>query len=232
MILFYSNLISGNTAVLEAEEFHHCFKVLRHQEGDTIHISDGKGKQAIAQISKIRKREAELIVESISEAKPKTSITTIAVAPPKYMARWEWLIEKTVEIGVDRLIPLVTAHTERPKVNVERSEKILRSAAMQSLRPFHPSLSPLTNFKALMAELHVDTDCYLAHYSDSNPFLTKLERKNPNSIILIGPEGDFTKEEMEIAISKGFVECNISSHRLRTETAAMVSMSMIKSMGY
>ncbi len=137
MILFYSNQISDNTAVLEAEEFHHCCKVLRHQEGDTIHIADGKGKQAVAQISKIRKREAELIVESITEAKPITTSTTLAVAPPKNRARWEWLIEKTVEIGVDRLIPLITARTERPKINVERSEKILRSAAMQSLRPFH-----------------------------------------------------------------------------------------------
>ena len=232
MILFFSKDLSNSDALLEEDEFHHCCKVLRHKTGDQIVVTDGKGSRAEATITSISKRAAQLGLSNLSHTPAKETHITLAVSPPKNRARWEWLIEKAVELGADTIIPLKTQRSERQKINLERSRKIMRSAALQSLRAYHPQLEESLPFSSLLEETRPDTDKYLAHYLSTNSNLTALDRKNLQAIILIGPEGDFTEEEVLAAQTKGYITCNISTHRLRTETAAIAVVDQLKVLGY
>lgn len=232
MIQFYSSYIADNMAILEEDEFQHCCKVLRHKVGDEISISNGKGKLARAVITAVKKRTAELELLSQSTVTPKKTKTTLAIAPPKNRARWEWLLEKSVEIGVDEIIPMLTARTERSKINEDRSNKIIRSAALQSLRNFHPQLAPMLKYDKTLNSVSDSTNGFIAHYDINNLLLTTVQKTQESAVIMIGPEGDFTDSELELAQSKGMTEVNISSHRLRTETAALVGVTMLKSLGY
>jgi len=232
MIQFYSSDISQGKAQLEEDEFHHCCKVLRHKVGDEIPITNGKGTTAKAIITLINKRTADLDVLSKSQAANKLTSSTLAIAPPKNRARWEWLIEKAVEIGVDQIIPLKTTRTERAKINIERSEKIMRSAALQSLRAHHPDLTSLVSFEQFMQNLPEKFDRYIAHFQPDNHKLQAVQKQQSSAFIIIGPEGDFTEDELQHSKEQNIVEVNISAHRLRTETAAIVGVTLLKSLGY
>lgn len=227
MILFYCNDLSENEAILEADEYHHCCKVLRHKIGDTINVTDGKGRFAKAILTSITKNHASLSLSQIKTSEKPSHKFTLSVAPPKNRTRWEWLIEKTVEIGVTDIIPIVTKRSERQKLNTERTLKILRSAALQSMRPFHPTLHPSQKLDKLLNSDFTSYNNFIASYSDSNPFLSSLTLGQAQSIILIGPEGDFTEEELHAATEQGFTAVNISKNRLRTETAAMVAVAQL-----
>ena len=228
MILFYANEITDTSALLEQDEYHHCCKVLRHKEGDVINITDGNGKRAKAVIDKVSKREAMLSITEQQFIEPSNNEIILVVAPPKNRSRWEWLIEKSVEIGVTEIIPLVTARSERQKVNQERSQKIMRSAALQSMRPYHPRLSPMMNFKSIIDnESYADKMRFLASFSAENSQLLDHRSTAKKALIMIGPEGDFTTEEITIAKQQGMTTVNISSNRLRTETAAIVAVTLL-----
>ena len=231
MILFYCKDLSGDSAILEEDEFQHCIKVLRHKIGDTIYLSDGKGTKAIATMSEITKRAATLVIDN-KELKDETNGGIhLYVAPPKNRNRWEWLLEKSVELGVDTITALSTARTERSKINTERTNKIIRSAALQSLRPFHPSYQGHLTMTQLLDQTS-NSDKYLAHYAEVHPHLAQLKPVSSSVNILIGPEGDFTSGEIEQCINSSYQGVNISSNRLRTETAAITVISILKSIGY
>ena len=232
MIQFFAYEMDATTALLQEDEFHHCIKVLRHQMGDIISISDGKGLSGKALIDKITKREAYLKVLEVTQHAPKDYTLTLVVAPPKNRSRWEWLVEKSVEIGVTDIIPLITQRSERQKVNLTRSSKVLRSAALQSLRPFHPTLHELQQFDKIIdvQSSSVNTVNYIAHYQEENQSLYQLQESSTSACILIGPEGDFTQSEIEAANQKGFLSINISDNRLRTETAAIVACTLLARM--
>jgi len=134
MILFFVNDISTLKSTLEEDEFQHCCKVLRHKVHDVINITNGQGVFALARIEKVNKRNAELHIISKEVKTATRHKKVLAVAPPKNRGRWEWLLEKSVEIGVDVIIPMATGNSERVKLNIERSKKIIRSAALQSKR--------------------------------------------------------------------------------------------------
>ncbi len=228
MIQFYVHTIDSNNALLQADEFHHCIKVLRHQVGDTIPISNGKGLTASAQIDKIKKQEAHLKVLDVTEHAPKDYTLILAVAPPKTRARWEWLVEKSVEIGVTDIMPLITQRSERQKVNLERSRKVLRSAALQSLRPYHPVIHELIHYDKVISQITANhTTNYIASYRLEHKNLYTLNEESPHSSILIGPEGDFTESEIKLALEAGYIPVNISHNRLRTETAAIVACTIM-----
>lgn len=232
MILFYTHEISDTTAILEQDEYHHCCKVLRHKEGDTINITDGKGTKATAIIEKVSKREALLTITEQQFVEQTESEIILAIAPPKNRSRWEWLIEKSVEIGVTEIIPLVTARSERQKTNQERSQKIMRSAALQSLRPYHPSIGPGMTFKSIMDnDNYTDKTGFLASYSPGNSHLLDYRSKVTKALVMIGPEGDFTSEEIAMAQENGMTTVNISTSRLRTETAAIVAVTLLAKNG-
>lgn len=232
MILFYSQDLSLSTALLEEDEYHHCCKVLRHKVGDEITVTNGAGTTAKALIKEISKKKATLELLEKIEFQKKEGKITLAVSPPKNRARWEWLLEKAVELGVARIIPMTTQRTERSRINLERSRKIMRSAALQSLRHFHPQIEENISFLNLMKGYKQSSDKYVAHYNKDNLNLLSSIKNNEQSIILVGPEGDFTDDEMAIALKNGYKSVNISSHRLRTETAAIIVVDQLKGLGY
>ena len=231
MILFFCKDLSGDSALLEEDEFQHCIKVLRHKVGDTINLSDGAGTKALAILTDIKKRAATLSINNKQLSSPKPGKIHLYVAPPKNRTRWEWLLEKSVELGVDQITALNTSRTERSKINTDRTNKIIRSAALQSLRNFHPSYEGQLPF-AKLVDLSSSSDKYLAHYAEHHPQLSELSASASSVDILIGPEGDFTPKEIRFCIDSGYKGVNISGNRLRTETAAITVISILKSIGY
>ncbi len=228
MIIFYTPNISEEGAVLQEDEYVHCCRVLRRKVGDTLIITDGKGKRATAQIKEISKQSALLSVSDIEITPHPSKHIILAVAPPKNRNRWEWLVEKTVEIGADRIIPIQTMHSERPRINHERTQKIVRSAALQSMRSHHPVLSELISLKKLIRDPDLaEMTKFIAHYNEQNTGLKPATIMNQQGLILIGPEGDFSEEERELCKQNNFTEVNLSHNRLRTETAAIVAVTKL-----
>lgn len=228
MIIFFVSDISPTNCFLEEDEFQHCIKVLRHKENDVIHITNGQGFFAKARIQKIKKRIAELVVISQEELHDYDSKVFLCVSPPKNRSRWELLLEKSVEIGVNTIVPMTSGNSERVKFNIERSQKIMRSAALQSKRIIHPNIEEITTFdKIISNKKYKEFNKFIAHYGDGNLHLKNINLKASSSIVLIGPEGDFRKEEITKALDQNFKLVNISNNRLRTETAALVAVNFL-----
>ncbi|NNE25814.1 MAG: 16S rRNA (uracil(1498)-N(3))-methyltransferase [Saprospiraceae bacterium] len=231
MILFYTSDIDNNEALLEEDEFQHCCKVLRHREGDVIHITNGQGIFAQARIEHIHKRHASLNIIHQTSRERKSIFIELAVAPPKTKSRWEWLLEKTVEVGVDKISPIITSNIERKKINLDRNRKIIRSAALQSKRITHPEMSEIISLEKYLAFPEVQTaDKFLCHFDDTNLFLNKAEYSSNHLIVFVGPEGDFNDQELSLLKQYKCQEVNISKNRLRTETAAIVAISQVSAL--
>lgn len=228
MILFYVNDLENENVFLEEDEYTHCCKVLRKKVGDQINVTDGKGLSAIATIIEVHKKKALLNIDSTQTHKRIESYLTIALAPPKNRSRWEWFLEKSIEIGADNIIPMRTKNSERVKINIERSHKIIRSAALQSLRYFHPQVTEVTNFEKVVENCDGNSfQKFVAHFKEGNEHLKDCKSLHNQKVILIGPEGDFTPEELSQLAQNNFQEVNISANRLRTETAGLVALNLL-----
>lgn len=232
MIRFFVNNLTGDEAILTEEEYHHCIKVLRHRVGDDISVTDGKGTTAKAKITQMSKSEAHLLLSDKDLSPPTHKAIHLHVAPPKNRSRWEWLVEKSCELGVSSLTALVTERTERARINEERTHKIMRSAALQCLRPYHPEYKGSAPLNEVLLSSTEVQDRYLAHYRESNPALASLKPNHQECTILIGPEGDFSKAEISQCLDTGYHCVNLSHNRLRTETAAITVVHTLKLMGY
>ena len=231
MIVYYIQNLDESTAILEEDEFVHCIKVLRHKVGDIIQVADGKGVFAEAIIRSISKKTADLEILGKEYHKPSDTKLILAVAPPKSKNRWDFLLEKIVETGVDLIIPISTQNSERSRVNSERAKKIIRSAALQSKRAYHPVISETKSFKELIEEYEQkDATKLIAHYNEEHGHMMDLEIPHGSVLIIIGPEGDFSNQEYEMALQSNFVPVNISVYRLRTETAAIVSVNNLSTL--
>lgn len=227
MQLFYAYQILENTAFLDAEESRHCTKTLRKSEGDVITIIDGRGGFYRAVIKKISKKSCELdLQEELFLGNKRDYYLHIAIAPTKNINRLEWFLEKTTEIGIDEITPILCQRSERKVVKNERLEKIILSAAKQSLKAKLPKLNTLTKFKDLVQE-NKQAFKAIAHCNSlgENPLLPlKIAvSKQKDILILIGPEGDFSLEEVVLAKENGFEEISLGTSRLRTETAGIVA---------
>ncbi len=231
MILFYAKNLSGSQALLEEDEYQHCIKVLRHKSGDTIELTDGAGTRAQGTITDIKKREALISLGQKTHTEASAGQIHLYVAPPKNRTRWEWLLEKSVELGVDTITALSTARTERSRINEDRTHKIIRSAAMQSLRPYHPRYKGQITLPKLTSEA-TQSDKYIAHYAPAHPQLYDLRPSHQQVQILVGPEGDFSPEELQLCQNVGYLPVNISDYRLRTETAAITTITILKTIRF
>ena len=223
MALFYvPNLASGN--VLPEEESQHAVKVLRLQVGDAIVVVDGVGGFYNARITDPHHKHCGFeITETILEYGKRDYKLHIAIAPTKNIERLEWFIEKATEIGIDEITPVICRFSERKVVKEERLEKIIVSAAKQSVKAYFPQLNPLCTFDELM-KTHLASQKFIAHCYEEDKRLLQTEiTKSSDVLILIGPEGDFSKEEVQKAISLGFVPVSLGESRLRTETAGVVA---------
>ena len=211
-------------AELPEEEAQHCIRVLRLTTGDEITLTDGKGCFYRAEISAAtNKRCMVTILETSGQDPLWEGHLHIAMGPTKNMDRNEWFAEKATEIGMDELTFLNCRYSERKVIKTERIEKILVSAMKQSLKARLPKLNPMIDFDKFI-EQKFDGQKFIAHcYEGEKPLLKDVFKRGEDALVLIGPEGDFSEEEVKKALDKGFVPISLGKSRLRTETAALVA---------
>lgn len=223
MHVFYTPDIRTK-AELPEEEAQHCIRVLRLTTGDEITLTDGKGNFYRAEISATsNKRCLVNIIETVYQQPLWPCHLHIAMAPTKNMDRNEWFAEKATEIGFDELTFLNCRFSERKVIKTERIEKILVSAMKQSLKARLPQLNEMTDFDKFIAR-DFNGQKFIAHcYEGEKPLLRDALHKGEDALVLIGPEGDFSEEEVKKATEKGFIPISLGKSRLRTETAALVA---------
>jgi len=227
VIFFAPQILTDNT--LPEEESAHCIKVLRKKEGDLILITDGLGNFFDAQIEDAHPKHCKVtILETIKQIKPWNSRIHIAFAPTKNMDRNEWFAEKATEIGIDRITPLLCRYSERREIKLPRLQKILVSAMKQSQKAYLPELDSMTVFNDFIKQ-PFEGQKFIAHcYPGEKKLLKEIYTKGENVLILIGPEGDFSEKEVEMALKNGFESISLGESRLRTETAALVACNTIQ----
>lgn len=230
MQLFYAPDMTLPQYKLSSEEAKHAIKVLRLGVGDMLHITDGRGNLHHCRVTEITNHNCTVAVEStVAEFEKRGYNLTMAVAPTKNIDRFEWFLEKATEIGVDTFIALESAHSERRVVKPEREQKVITSAVKQSLKAYHPQFEDMTPFKKLVTQ-HFDGRKFIAHCGQAvveKKYLASTLLVGENALILIGPEGDFSPEEVRLAVENGFEEITLGTQRLRTETAAVMAVAMV-----
>jgi len=224
MHIFYTPELSGNTYTLNETESKHCIRVLRLDKGDEITLVDGRGGFFTAEIADPNpKRCAVNVVESQQNFGLRNFRVHIAIAPTKNIERIEWFLEKATEIGISRITPLLCRYSERKEIKTERLEKVMVSAMKQSRKAYLPQLDELTKFSEFVRR-PFDGQKFIAHCEEQHRELLKsLVVPTQNYLILIGPEGDFSSEEIELALKEGFQPVSLGDSRLRTETAGVVA---------
>ena len=231
MQLFYAPDLTTPLYTLGEEESKHCIRVLRLQCGGRIHITDGRGNLFCCEITDDNPRRCTVRVVSAETGFEKLPYAlTMAVAPTKNSERFEWFLEKATEVGVTAVVPLETEHSERRVFKPERAGKVITAAMKQSLKAYRPELHPLTPFREAAAR-PFDGRKFIAHCAPAlSPagkiYLPATLRKGEAALVFIGPEGDFSAEEIAFACANGFEEITLGRQRLRTETAAVVATVM------
>lgn len=223
MSLFYVPDIAGSWELTQ-EEAAHAIRVLRLQVGDKLDITDGAGSLYPTSVASIQGKHCYVEpVEAVRVPKNWSGMLHIAIAPTKNMDRIEWFAEKATEIGLDELTFLNCRFSERKVVKPERVERIVVSAMKQSLKYSKPVVGDMVDFKRFIAAERKGAK-FIAHCYDSERVLLKdILVPGEDATVLIGPEGDFSPEEVELAIKAGYRPVSLGSSRLRTETAALVA---------
>ena len=221
MQLFYCPEILENSYYLNSEESKHCIKVLRKNEGDLINLIDGSGGfyEVKLTIASQKKVHFEIVKSWKEEARDYK--LHIAIAPTKNNDRLEWFLEKATEIGIDEITPIICHHSERKVVKEERLKKIILSATKQSLKAKIPKLNSAISFKEFCS-IKQEADCFIAHceLQEKTSFKSVIAK---NALVLIGPEGDFSNQEIDLALANNFTPISLGNSRLRTETAGLVA---------
>lgn len=223
MIQFYAPDILLNPELPESESMH-CSRVLRMKNGDEIFVTDGKGSRYRCLILNSHTSHTSLSVISQEKLEAeKNYYLTLAVAPTKNADRMEWMVEKAVEIGVDKIVLLKCERSERKYQKTERLKKIMIAAMKQSLSLFLPEITELTDYKDFICSCSKDSQKFFGYCSKDFPLkdFTKECKAGGEVIVMIGPEGDFTFEEVDKAIKYNFIPVTFGNKRLRTETAGV-----------
>lgn len=224
MIIFYAPDIEA-TLTLPESDSRHAVRVLRMEAGEEITVIDGRGNSFRCRLLDTHPKHAAV---AIVDRRPMPLCwqqqLTVAVAPTKHLDRMEWLVEKLTEVGVNRIVPLLSKRSERKEIKVERLEKIAVAAMKQSLKAVLPVIEPMTPVKKFIAECPT-AQRFIAHCDDNSDrrLLARLYRCRTDAAIMIGPEGDFAPDEVEAALSAGWNPVTLGDNRLRTETAALVA---------
>jgi 16S rRNA (uracil1498-N3)-methyltransferase len=223
MHLFHCPDLTTDMVQLPEEEAHHAASVLRLKVGENIGLLDGKGQRAEASIVEITKRGVLAHIHArVLHPAERVARIHLAVAPTKQMDRYEWFVEKAVEIGVDRITPLMTERTERTRLRIDRLERVAVSAMKQSQRSWLPRIDEPTTLKDLLQEELPDQRSFGWCEGQHAPLMTAYA-PSEHVVLLIGPEGDFTGEEAELLRKQGFRAVGLGGARLRTETAALAA---------
>jgi len=210
---------------LSAEESNHAIRVLRLTTGQTIGIMDGKGSYYRARITVPNKKQVHFEIETTFVQNPPQNNLHIAIAPTKSMDRFFFFLEKAIEIGVQQITPLLTSHSERKKINDEKIQKQAIGAMKQSGQLYQPVIDPLTSINDFLEADHSEFQRFIAHCEEDKAKIAFKDtfQIDKNILILIGPEGDFTPEEINLAIANNFRPVSLGESRLRTETAGIVA---------
>lgn len=224
---FFATDITTENVLLNEEEAHHCLQVLRAKDGEIIEIVNGKGDLWEAQLHIVSKKNHYIqILEQKISNELNTAKCSMAVALTKNVDRIEWLVEKATEIGLVNFYPIITHRTERKQLRLDRLEKIALAAMKQSQRLWRPKIFEPLPFEKFI-NLPLETNRYFGHCEDHLPknSLSEVYKKDSQALMMIGPEGDFTEEEIKMALEKDFQAVSIGDTRLRVETAAIAACS-------
>ncbi|MEZ5055990.1 MAG: RsmE family RNA methyltransferase [Saprospiraceae bacterium] len=224
MQVFFTYKIEGDLAFFDENETKHCLQVLRHQMGDHISFMDGSGHLMKGKIVEAGKRSMLVSIEETTKIPGRNYQLDVAIAPPKSIDRFEFFLEKATEIGIDNIFPIFTEHSERTKLRIDRCEKVLLAATKQCMTPNLPLiLEPVKFSSFLKGEINYD-QLFIGFCGEEGlPMLAKEIKPNTKSLMLIGPEGDFSPSEFEAALKNGFKGVSLGTTRLRTETAAIMA---------
>jgi 16S rRNA (uracil1498-N3)-methyltransferase len=234
MHIFYTpDVLSNEYYYLSEEESKHCTKVLRLKENDCIFLVDGKGGFYKAAISAISGKKCLLRIEETQKEFNKRNYRLhIAIAPTKNIDRIEWFAEKATEIGIDEITPIICHRSERRIIKTDRIEKICISAMKQSLKAYLPKVNEAVAFNDFITTIQAESK-FIAHcLPDNKQELKALIPSQKDILILIGPEGDFSKQEIELAIKHQFIPVSLGNSRLRTETAALVACTIVNQLSF
>jgi 16S rRNA (uracil1498-N3)-methyltransferase len=225
--LFYQPLTGEGVNYLDEEESRHCIKVLRKRQGELIHITDGKGSFYEALIAKEDPRQCTFEITRQSREKEKGYTIHIAIAPTKNTDRIEWFVEKSVELGIDHITLLECRNSERSYIKTDRLKKVAISAMKQSIKATLPELSGIVPFHDFITARHAG-QCFIAYVDSSNPLHLKNEAGTGQPYtVLIGPEGDFSADELSTALAQGYRKVSLGKSRLRTETAGIAACHIL-----
>jgi 16S rRNA (uracil1498-N3)-methyltransferase len=255
MELFYAHEVEGGVCLLDADESAHCVKVLRHRAGDPVDIIDGLGTLYHCRLTNDSPKGAEAqILEKEADWGSHPYRLTIGCCPTKNNDRIEWFVEKATELGVDRIVPLIGDHSERKVYKTERAQRIALSATKQSLKARIPDIEEPVSVKDFINEIHsgpadprydntahsvIPSEASVSHIKliaycfedESHPRRSIMdalkEFKGRDVTVLIGPEGDFSKEEADAALKAGYIPVHLGATRLRTETAAVTAVEAV-----
>lgn len=229
MQLFYSDTIRDNAVVFDSIESRHIIKVLRHKKDDLIYATDGKGFIYSAKISSDDPKECIARINERSEGKDRRDYSLhIAIAPTKNQDRLEWFVEKSVELGIDSITPIICEHSERRKIRTERLKKIMLSAMKQSYKTKLTNINEAKSFNDFIQAEH-NSKKYIAHLSDSfkSGSIKSTYKPGEDIVIIIGPEGDFSETEIHAALNNNFAPVTLGQSRLRTETAGITACCLV-----
>jgi 16S rRNA (uracil1498-N3)-methyltransferase len=221
-MLFYQPRLNEGSLFLDHDESRHCVKVLRKRSGDLIQVTDGRGFFYDALLTNTSPEQCTFVIQKKTAAPKKKYSLHIAIAPTKNPDRTEWFAEKAVEIGVDAISFVQCKNSERISLKLERIQKLAVSAMKQSQQAWLPVIHPLRPLTDLIHNTPESTR-FIAYVDKTNPdHLVNVAPPEKDYVVLIGPEGDFSPEELELALQQGFRKVSLGPNRLRTETAGLV----------
>lgn len=229
---FYVKEIEGPEFRLDEDTSRHVISVLRMKEGDRIHLTDGKGSLLEAEITEAHKKKCSVrtIGKQVSHADERKTIIGISIL--KNTSRFEWFLEKATEIGISEIVPMICERTEKENFRYDRMKGILVSALLQSQQVWLPVLHQPVGFEQLMRleEINRIEQRFIAHClpEEKNELSARIDKSKPAQVVLIGPEGDFTKDEVDFALRYQFIPVSLGNTRLRAETAGMVAATLLK----
>lgn len=229
MQLFYApEIVDQSVYVMPEEEARHALRVLRLTTGDAIDLVDGRGGLYHGRITVADRSRCEVVLEEKIEEFGKRNFSVhIAIAPTKNIERLEWFLEKATEIGVDEITPLLCEHSERKVIKPERLEKVMVAAMKQSCKAYLPTLHPLTSCKEFI-RWNKARFRGIAHCEPGDKKMIHHQyTPGQSATLMIGPEGDFSPEEIRLALQEGFSPVSLGESRLRTETAGLVACHTI-----